>query len=147
MSPHDWLSSGQWALAAAVAALLWIFSTGRVLGSLQTKFEGRVDAVDKSLEAVNRHLEHSDKRVGALEERQEDADQTVALINSRMNQAGELLSDLTGKVQAMPTQEAMTAIWRELTRLQEELRDSVKHRANLAERIASIEGEQHGRRQ
>jgi predicted nucleic acid-binding Zn-ribbon protein len=139
MSPHEWLSSGQWALAAAAAALIWIFSTGRMLGSLQTKFEGRMDAIDE-------HLEGVDGRVVAMEGRQTKTDQAVALVSGRMDQAGDLMSDLASKVQAMPTQEAMTAVWRELSRLQEELRDSAKHRANLAERIASIEGEQHGRR-
>ena len=140
MSPHDWLSSGQWALAMAISALVGMFSTGRVLGRLQTKFEERV-------EAVSRHIKSVDARLVGVDERQVKTDQAVVLVNGRMDQAGDLMSDLTGKIQAMPTQEAMTAVWRELSRLQEELRDSVRHRANLAERIASIEGEQHGRRQ
>lgn len=146
MSPHEWLSSGQWALAAAAAALIWLFSTGRMLGTLQTKFEGRVDAVDT-------HLELVDRRLGVLEDDAAKTDAAIAsavsearLVNGRMDQAGELLSDLTGKIQAMPTQEAVTALWREMTRLQEEQRDGIRSRAHLAERIASLEGEQHGRR-
>ena len=126
--------------------MVWLFSTGRLLGRLQEQFEGRVDAVDT-------HLRLVDTRLGDLEERSTEAEKALAdaisetkLVNGRMDQAGELLSDLTGKIQSMPTQDAMTAVWREMTRLQEEQRDSIRQRAQLAERIASLEGEQHGRR-
>jgi hypothetical protein len=95
MTGHDWFSFAQWAVGAVIAALAWIFGTGRM----------------------------------------------IERISNRMDQAGELLSDLTGKVQAMPTQDAMTAVWREMNRIETEQREDQRKMASMSERVSFLEGQ------
>ena len=68
----------------------------------------------------------------------------IGKLERRLEDANERTSKLSSFVQALPTNQDVSAVWKELTRVRESVENAQRMMGTLGERIARIEGARRG---